>query len=128
MAQLDFPAFEKHLKAFDFQRLFVDVLGWNVASTERDWQADQAGDAAYSHRTVAELGGVVAIQVVVDSGWPDEAQRLKVWKHVAHSHAENLLIFTNQQTSASQSQRAHARERGAGADAAAFTRSSALRR
>ena len=104
MAQLDFPAFEKHLKAFDFQRLFVDVLGWNVASTERDWQADQAGDAAYSHRTVAELGGVVAIQVVVDSGWPDEAQRLKVWKHVAHSHAENLLIFTNQQTNASQSQ------------------------
>lgn len=104
MAQLDFPAFEKHLKAFDFQRLFVDVLGWNLASTERDWQATQAGDTAYSHRTVAELGGVVAIQVVVDSGWPDEAQRLKVWKHVAHSHAENLLIFTNQQTSASQSQ------------------------
>lgn len=104
MAQLDFPAFERHLKAFDFQRLFVDVLGWNVASAERDWQADQAGDTAYSHRTVAELGGVVAIQVVVDSGWPDENQRGKVWKHVAHSHAENLLIFTNQPTGASQSQ------------------------
>ncbi|WP_396432967.1 Eco57I restriction-modification methylase domain-containing protein [Limnohabitans sp.] len=53
---------------------------------------------------MAELGGVVAIQVVVDGGWPDEAQRLRVWKHVAHSHAENLLIFTNQQTNASQSQ------------------------
>ena len=104
MAQLDFCAFERHLKAFDFQRLFVDVLGWNVASAERGWQATQAGDTAYSHRTVAELGGVVAIQVVVDGGWPDEAQRLKVRKHVAHSHAENLLIFTNQQTSASQSQ------------------------
>lgn len=104
MAHLDFPAFEKHLKAFDFQRLFVDVLGWNVASTERDWLAEQAGDTAYSHRTVAELGGVVAIQVVVDGGWPDEAQRMKVWKHVAHSHAENLLIFTNLQTGASQSQ------------------------
>lgn len=104
MAQLNFPAFETHLKAFDFQRLFVDVLGWNVASTERDWQPDRASDTVYSHRTVAELGGVVAIQVVVDGGWPDEAQRLKVWKHVAHSHAENLLIFTNQQTNASQSQ------------------------
>lgn len=104
MAQLDFPAFERHLKAFDFQRLFVDVLGWNVASTERNWQSNQAGDTAYSHRAVAELGGVVAIQVVVDGGWPDETQRLRVWKHVAHSHAENLLIFTNQQTDASQSQ------------------------
>lgn len=104
MAQLNFPAFEEHLKAFDFQRLFIDVLGWNRPAAGRDWQADQAGDTAYSHRIVAELGGVVAIQVVVDGGWPDEALRMKVWRHVAHSHAENLLIFTNQQHEASQSQ------------------------
>lgn len=104
MAQLNFPAFEEHLKAFDFQRLFIDVLGWNRPAAGRDWQADQAGDTAYSHRIVAELGGVVAIQVVVDGGWPDEALRMKVWRHVAHSHAENLLIFTNQQNEASQSQ------------------------
>ena len=104
MAQLNFPAFEEHLKAFDFQRLFIDVLGWNRPAAGRDWQADQAGDTAYSHRNVAELGGVVAIQVVVDGGWPDEALRMKVWRHVAHSHAENLLIFTNQQHEASQSQ------------------------
>ena len=104
MAQLDFQAFDKHLRAFDFQRLFLDVLGWNRPATGRDWQSDQAGDTAYSHRTVAELGGVVAIQVVVQGGWPDEATRLKVWRHVAHNHAENLLIFTNQQAHASQSQ------------------------
>ena len=104
MAQLDFPAFEKHLKAFDFQRLFVDVLGWNRPPLGRDWQFDKAGETAYSHRNVAELGGIVAIQVVVDSGWPDEAQRMRVWKHVAHRHAESLLIFTNQQTYPSQSQ------------------------
>ncbi|MDP2218961.1 MAG: hypothetical protein Q8K34_02005, partial [Hydrogenophaga sp.] len=110
MAKLDFTAFETHLKAFDFPRLFTDVLGWNRAATERDWQTAQAlaaGQLAYSHRTVAELGGVVAIQVVVHSaadGWPDEATRMRVWKHVAHSHAENLLIFTNQPTGASQSQ------------------------
>ncbi|MBS0507926.1 MAG: ATP-binding protein, partial [Proteobacteria bacterium] len=104
MAQLDFPSFEKHLQAFDFQRLFLDVLGWNRPAAGRDWQTDQTGDTAYSHRTIAELGGVVAIQVVVDGGWPDEALRMKVWRHVAHSHAENLLIFTNQQQGASQSQ------------------------
>ena len=104
MAQLNFPDFEKYLKDFDFQQLFLDVLGWNKPPTGRDWQADQAGDTAYSHRNVAELGGVVAIQVVVDGGWPDEALRMKVWRHVAHSHAENLLIFTNQQHEASQSQ------------------------
>jgi hypothetical protein len=110
MAKLDLAAFETHLKAFDFPRLFTDVLGWNRATTERDWQANQAdasGQLAYSHRTVAELGGVVAIQVVVHTaagGWPDEATRSRVWKHVAHAHAENLLIFTNQQAQPSQSQ------------------------
>lgn len=104
MAQLDFPAFEKHLAAFDFVHLFIDVLGWNQASTEAGWSQDAAGEAHFTRRTVAELGGVVAIQVVTDDGWPDEQQRMRVWKHIASSHAENLLIFTDKQTGASQSQ------------------------
>jgi len=104
MAKLDFPAFEAHLSAFEFSRLFVDVLGWNRAAAERDWQGDEAGDTPFTRRTLAELGGVVAIQVVVAGGWPDEAQRMHVWKHITRSHAENLLIFTNQQQGASQSQ------------------------
>jgi hypothetical protein len=104
MAKLDFPSFEKHLGAFDFARLFVDVLGWNRAPAEGSWQSDAAGETAFNRRTIAELGGVVAIQVVVDGGWPDEVQRLRVWKHIAHSHVENLLIFTDRQSAASQSQ------------------------
>lgn len=104
MAQLDFPAFEKHLAAFDFVHLFIDVLGWNQASTEAGWSQDAAGETHFTRRTVAELGGVVAIQVVTDDGWPDEQQRMRVWKHIASSHAENLLIFTDKQTGASQSQ------------------------
>ena len=104
MAKLDFINFEKHLRAFDFGRLFVDVLGWNNPVADRDWQRDEAGETSFTHRTVAELGGVVAIQVVTDSGWPTEEQRMRVWKHIAKSHAENLLIFTDQQTKASQSQ------------------------
>jgi hypothetical protein len=104
MAKLDFPSFEKHLSAFDFARLFVDVLGWNRAPAEGNWRADAAGETVFSRRTLAELGGVVAIQVVVDGGWPDEQLRLRVWKHIAHSHVENLLIFTDRQDKASQSQ------------------------
>lgn len=104
MAKLDFSAFEKHLSAFDFTHLFIDVLGWNQPVSDRAWQADVAADSAFTRRTVAELGGVVAIQVVTEGGWPDEALRLRVWKHIARSHAENLLIFTDRQTGASQSQ------------------------
>lgn len=108
MAKLDFPGFEKYLSAFDFPRLFVDVLGWNHASSEATWANDAAGETLFSRRTVAELGGVVAIQVVVktdaDGGWPDEPQRLRVWKHIVQAHAENLLIFTDRQTGALMSQ------------------------
>lgn len=104
MAKLDFPAFEKHLSAFDFPRLFLDVLGWNRPAAEREWQADRAGDTAFSRRTVAELGGVAAIQVVAADGWPDETQRKRIWKHITHAHAENLLIFTNAQDKPHQSQ------------------------
>lgn len=104
MAKLDFPAFETHLGAFDFARLFIDVLGWNRATSEASWEHDATGETAFTRRTVAELGGVVAIQIVTHDGWPDEQQRLRVWKHIAHSHAENLLIFTDKQTGARQSQ------------------------
>ena len=100
MAKLDFPAFEKHLAAFDFVRLFIDVLGWNRASAQASWSDDAAGETTFARRTVAELGGVVAIQVVMDAGWPDEQQRMRVWKHIANSHAENLLIFTDQRSGA----------------------------
>ncbi|MCX8521981.1 MAG: hypothetical protein ORN28_10660, partial [Rhodoferax sp.] len=103
MPQLNFPAFEKHLRAFDFGPLFIDVLGWNRPSTGAAWEDQQAGDTRFARRLVAELGGVVAVQVVVESGWPKEAQRKQVWQHIARQHAENLLIFTDRQQGAAQS-------------------------
>ena len=105
MARLDFPAFQKYLLAFDFAKLFTAVLGWNhpPAATQR-WKADTAAQHPFSHRMVAELGGVAVLQVVADDGWPDEATRAAVWKHLSNQHAENILIFTDQQTQASKSQ------------------------
>ena len=113
MSKLNFKLFETHLKAFDFPSLFTEVLGWNSGGTaqQRRWQTKAldavGGGLTYSHRVVAELGGVVAVQVVVDAaagGWPDEATRMKVWKQVTQTYAEHLLIFTNQQDQPSQSQ------------------------
>ena len=108
MAKLDFPNFQKHLGAFDFSKLFTEVLGWNNAPAESAWQADKAGETDFARRTVAELGGVVAIQVVINTqeggGWPDEAQRMRIWKQIARSHAENLIIFTERQKRPLQSQ------------------------
>ena len=105
MPKLDFAGFQKHLSAFDFPRLFVDVLGWNQAPASlRAWQDDGTTHHAFARRMVAELGGVAVLQVVATEGWPDEATRSAVWKHLSHQHAENILIFTDRRESASQSQ------------------------
>ena len=105
MARLDFPAFQQHLAAFDFSRLFVDVLGWNhPPSASRAWRTDSTAQHLFSYRMVAELGGVAVLQVVAADGWPDEATRAAVWKQLSHQHAENILIFTDQQAHASKSQ------------------------
>lgn len=103
MAKLDFQNFQKTLSTFDFAGLFVDVLGWNRASSDRDWQDEEAGGTAFRYRMVAELAGVAVLQVVSSDRWPDEAQRLAIWRQIASRHYENLLIFTDQPEQASQS-------------------------
>lgn len=102
MSRLDLPAFQQHLSAFDFTRLFVEVLGWNhPAAGERDWQPDRAKDFNFSRRMVAELAGVAVLQVVTDSAWPDENQRMAIWRHVSQRHHENLIIFTDKRDTSS---------------------------
>jgi hypothetical protein len=105
MAKLDFASFQKHLSAFDFPRLFTEVLGWNQAPTStRHWQDDAGAGYLFSRRMVAELGGVAVLQVVAVDDWPDERTRAAIWKHVSQHHAENILIFTDQREGASKSQ------------------------
>lgn len=104
MAKLDFATFEKYLAEFDFPRLFVEVLGWNHAPTaERAWQEDGTTLHAFALRMVAELGGVAVLQVVPVKGWPDEATRANIWKHLSHRHVENIIIFTDRRDRATQS-------------------------
>jgi hypothetical protein len=104
MARLDLRAFQQHLSHFHLTPLFVEVLGWSrPPAAERDWVVDTAGATGFSRRAVAELGGVMVLQVVADEGWPDESARMRVWKHIAQRHAENLLIFTERRDAPAQS-------------------------
>ena len=104
MAHLDLPTFQKHLAAFNFNDLFVEVLGWeHPPRSERDWQADQIKDISFSRRMVAQLAGVAVIQIVIEHGWPEEGQRMAIWRHISQDYHENLLIFTEHQEKPCQS-------------------------
>ncbi|MBI4985443.1 MAG: hypothetical protein HZC24_08900 [Rhodocyclales bacterium] len=104
MAKLDLPLFQKHLSAFDFNALFVEVLGWNhPPAAERRWRDDDAKGVAFRRRMVAELAGVAVLEIVAEGGWPDEAQRKAIWQRVSQDHYENLLIFVDRADKASQS-------------------------
>ena len=104
MAKLDLPGFQRHLAALDFTPLFVDVLGWNnPPPASARWVEDDATTHRFKSRVVAELGGVAVMQVVAQEAWPTEAVRHQIWRHLSRQHAENLLIFTEQQKTPSQS-------------------------
>ena len=101
---IDFPAFQKHLDAFDFNALFVDVLGWmHPAQNVRDWRNDETKGAKFRMRMVAELAGVTVFEIVAQDGWPNEATRMAIWRHISQSHFENLLIFLDRETNPAQS-------------------------
>lgn len=103
MRGLNFQAFESAFKSFDFQRLFVDVLGWNHPPGGREWRDEVAGNVAIRIRSMAEVGGVYAIQVVAVDALSDESVRLKIWRHVSQLHAENVILFTDRETGGAQS-------------------------
>ena len=97
MATLNLKAFSEHLGAMNFSSLFTQVLGWNnPPSSGRRWRDNVVKDCDYQSRIVAELAGVAVLEIVAGTGWPDETQRMAIWRQVSQSHYENLLIFLDQ--------------------------------
>ena len=104
MSILNLKLFSEHLQQMNFNRLFIDVLGWSHPPVaERAWKQDEAKGIRYQCRMVAELAGVAVLEVVAEGDWPDEAQRMAVWRQVSQSHYENLLIFLDRADKPAQS-------------------------
>jgi len=104
MSTLNLEQFSAHLQQLNFNLLFTDALGWNhPPASERTWQNDEAKDIHYQRRMVAELSGVAVLEIAAEGGWPDEAQRMAIWRQVSQSHYENLLIFLDRAEQPTQS-------------------------
>lgn len=104
MSSFNFERFNTHLSHFDFNALFTDVLGWShPPKSERNWHGDEYKGITFQRRMVAELSGVAVLEIACENGWPDEATRMSLWRHLSQSHYENLLIFLDRTEPPSQS-------------------------
>ncbi len=104
MSSFDFEKFSEYLSSFNITALFTQVIGWKKAPVaEQQWRADEHKGTSFQYRMAAELSGVAVLELVCADGWPDEAVRMALWRHLSKSHYENLLIFLDQTDKPSQS-------------------------
>ncbi len=74
------------LKQFDFQRLFVEELGWSRPARRTPLQL-KVKDTDFTCRHIAQLAGAVIVEVESLSGSiPDAKTRSAVQKEVAKQH------------------------------------------
>jgi Putative DNA-binding domain/Eco57I restriction-modification methylase len=92
---LNFQQSRQLLQDFDFAKLFIEVLGWSNPSSAKP-VAMEIEDETYQRKMVAELSGVVVLEVMAADGKiPEVKVRRQVHKAVAELHLENLLIFVD---------------------------------
>jgi hypothetical protein len=83
------------LQNFDFRKLFIEELGWSqpASNKEAKWECS---DASFTRRQVAELSGVVVLEVSAPDGLiPSAKVRAAIHKDIEKLHHENLIIFVD---------------------------------
>lgn len=84
------------LQDFEFNKLFVQELGWDNPSSHKTVSLEIEGET-YSRKAIAQLNGVVVYEIIADSGnIPNSAERLTIYREIVQISAENLLIFIDE--------------------------------
>ncbi len=99
MDTLQIERLRDRLQSFDFKRLFIEELGWSQVRGGKPVPI-KTGDATWQATPIAELSGVVAFLV---AGLPDRDTRLAIHKALSEQVHENLIIFVDHVTDATQS-------------------------
>jgi len=86
---LDIPAVRKCLKAFDFQTLFREQLGWDRHQTELEIPI---GETTVALRAIAQKRGFTAFHC---DSIPDRPARLKIDHQVTKSSREHFIIYSD---------------------------------
>jgi hypothetical protein len=83
------------LEGFDFQKLFIEELGWSNPVTPKS-TASESNGFTFKRRQIAHLAGVVVLEIdAPDTALPDAKTRAAISKEISKLHHENLLIFVD---------------------------------
>ncbi|MBI5024620.1 MAG: ATP-binding protein, partial [Candidatus Omnitrophica bacterium] len=98
---LDLNKARQCLGNFEFSKLLIEELGWSRPSS-RQTSSVVVKDRQFTCRPLAQLAGVVVLEIETDDGAIADAQlRKAVHKEVSARHHENMLIFIDRQRSQS---------------------------
>lgn len=81
------------LRELDFQRLFIEELGWSAVARSRPVPI---GDSGYSYRGIAQMSGVAVLEIfpsAPDGTLPDKGDSNKLHSQIAQLSHENVIIF-----------------------------------
>ena len=92
--KLNFENTRRLLNDFEFTKLFVQELGWSRPPKAAEIPL-AVKENTYEVSIVAQLSGVVVIEVVGFSGIPDANGRRLIHRDLSKRHHENLIIFVD---------------------------------
>ena len=84
------------LQNFDFPRLFIEELGWSNPASHQSVHSQLSTkhlQLSYTLTPIAQLAGVMVLEITSGDGIPDAQVRAAIQKQVSEQHLENLLIF-----------------------------------
>lgn len=83
----------ERLQQFEFQRLFIEELGWSQPATRQAVEMVVKGET-FNRRQISQLAGVTVFEITASDGRiPDAKTRAAIHKEISALHHENLLIF-----------------------------------
>ncbi len=94
---IDFGKVKTWLEAFDFQKVFIEQLGWSNPSPGLRPATFTAAGVEVTRRPIAELGGFVVFEVKATNGViPDRKVREAAHKVIGGHHHEHVLVFVDE--------------------------------
>jgi Alw26I/Eco31I/Esp3I family type II restriction m6 adenine DNA methyltransferase len=90
---INFDTTRSYLQAFNFTRLFIEILGWSLPKGIKPVEL-KVENVGFKITPISQLAGVVVFEASAENGLlPNAKDRAAVHKEISKLHHENLLIF-----------------------------------